>query len=201
MIRRFLLHLLDGIPKPYDAPSPEETAVELKTVPDPDGVQAFIDQVRWVIAFHDKRSDAFAQRAATILGFDGVIMSALIAGFTLIETEVDFHFLFVVNAVVVIVLPLLSALACLLVLKPRKVALPESDRLRSQWLDFIDADKTTAPAAQIVHSFLTGDQEPIASASAEAAERGDDYKIALWLLLAAVAGLGVLAGQVLYQQA
>lgn len=166
----------------------------------PAGVQAFMDQLRWVLAYEDKRGDTFGQRAATILGFDGVIMSVLVAGLALINNEVEFTLPFLVNAVVVVVLPILSALACLIVLHPRKVTTPESGQLRSQWESFIEPNSTIHPSAQIAHSFLGGDQDPLASAAREATSRGEAYKTALYLLIAAVVGLGLLVGQALAQQ-
>lgn len=165
------------------------------------GLQAFIDQVRWVIAAHDKRSELFGQRAATVLGFDGVIMSVLVAGFALIKNDVEFTCPFLVNAVAVVVLPVVSAVVCLGALWPRKITIPESSRLRDYWTTFQQPESKMRPQAQIVHEFLGGAKDPVKSAREEAASRGKAYKVALLLLTAAVVALAALTGQVLTQQA
>lgn len=167
---------------------------------DPAGVQAFLDEVRRVLASEDNRSDTFGQRATAILGFDGVIMSVLIAGLALIRSDVKFSLPFLTNVVAVDVLLVLSALVCLFVLHPRKVTIPEHAGLRRQWASFIEPGSKVLPAAQIANSFLGADQDPLAAASREASSRGDAYKTALYLLIAAVIGLGVLVGQALAQQ-
>lgn len=197
MIRAWLLRRIGVLP-----PSPPVAAAATTSIPDsldPAGVEAFVDQMRWVMAFEDKRAETFGQRAATILGFDGVIMSVLVAGLALIKKDVHFTAPFVANAVAVVLLPILSALACLTVLHPRKVTVPESVKLRGQWAAFIEPGSKVHPAAQIAHSFLGGDKDPMDAASREATSRGEAYKTALYLLTAAVIGLGALISQALAQ--
>lgn len=181
-------------------PAVPATATKLPPGLDAAGVQAFLDEVRRVLATEAKRSETFSQRATTILGFDGVIMSVLVAGFALIKPDVEFTLPFLVNAITVVVLPILSALACLSVLHPRKVEIPETAALRDQWDLFIQPASTVHPTAQLVNSFLGSDRDPLAAASREAASRCEAYKTALYLLIAAVIGLGVLVGQTLAQQ-
>lgn len=43
-------------------------------------LEAFIDQSRWLIEYHDKRGDSFTTRATALLGFSGVILVLLLRG-------------------------------------------------------------------------------------------------------------------------
>lgn len=38
----------------------------------------FTEQARWLLEWHNSRSESFASRAVAILGFDGVIMALII---------------------------------------------------------------------------------------------------------------------------
>jgi len=205
MLRRLGLRLLRGVPATAQGTEPAAAASQASTLGDTaalaaEGLQAFLEQVRWAIAAHDKRSEVFGQRAAAVLGFDGVIISALIAGFALIKDEVAFAGCFLVNAVAVVALPALSAFVSLWALWPRKVTIPESKQLRDHWAAFRKSESTVRPQAQIVHDFLGGAKDPVASARDEAASRGNAYKAALLLLIGAVVALAALTGQVIAQQ-
>lgn len=198
MIKTWLLRRIGVLPEP-DPVVPAATT-SLPPGLDHDGVKAFLDEVRRVLDFQQKRSDTFAQRASAILGFDGVIMSVLVAGLALIRNNVDLSWLMLANVVAVDALLVLSAVACLIVIHPRKVDIPEEAALRRQWASFIQSDATILPAAQIAHSFLGAGKDPLAAASREATSRGEAYKTALYLLFAAVIVLGALVVQALAQQ-
>jgi hypothetical protein len=150
--KAWLLRRVGVLPEP----PPVVAAATTSLPPDMDaaGVQAFLDEVRRVLAFEEKRSDTFGQRATAILGFHGVVMSVLLAGLALIKTKVDFTWPFLANVVVVDLLLVLSAVACLIVLHPRKVDIPETAALRQQWASFIEPATKVLPAAQIANSFL-----------------------------------------------
>lgn len=149
IVRRVLLRLLRGVPAPAAGAAPPPASAGEPLLRDTDamdiaGLQALIEQVRWMIAAHDKRSEVFGQRAATVLGFDGVIMSLLVAGFALIKNNVEFTFPFLVNAVAVVVLPVVSAVVCLSALWPREITIPEASRLRGYWTTFQQPNRRCA---------------------------------------------------------
>lgn len=198
MSKTWLLRRVGVLPEP--APVVAAATTSLPAGLDLDGVKAFLDEVRRVLDFEQKRSDAFAQRATAILGFDGVIMSVLVAGLALIRNNVEFTGPMLVNVVAVDALLVLSAIACLIVLHPRKVDIPGAADLRRDWASFIKPATTVLPAAQIANSFLGAEQDPLATANREATSRGEAYKTALYLLFAAVIALGGLVGQALAQQ-
>lgn len=198
MIRDRLIVVLRGTPPSTGAPAPEPVVPPPHAL-DPDGVKAFAEHARWVYALHDKRSDVFGQRAATILAFDGALLSLLVAGLVAVKKNVEFTDGVVVNVVVLAVLPVLSAFACLLAMSPRKVVIPKNAEMREHWATFRRSDSKLHVPAQVVHSFLGGDQDPLASVAKEAKSRGAWFEGALVLLITAVLALGVLAVQLLRQ--
>ena len=48
-----------------------------------DEIDAFKDQARWLLEWHNKRNDGFATRAVALLGFAGVIVALLPRGLDL----------------------------------------------------------------------------------------------------------------------
>lgn len=200
MIRASLIRRLGGVlpPDPPTAsPEPLPDGHDLDTK----GVEAFAEQARWAHGYHDKRSDVFGQRSATLLAFDGALLSVLVGGLVAVKSNVRFTDWVVVNAVVLAACPVLSAFCCLLAMSPRAVTIPDNRQLRDQWDRFRRPGSTVRAPAQVVHAFLGGPDDPLASAAGEAKSRGDWYARALSLLIVAVLALGVLAGQLLYQQA
>jgi hypothetical protein len=200
LIRERLVRLLGGVmpaetPAAMPAPLPDEHSLDL------DGVKAFGEQARWAHGYHDKRSEVFGQRAATILAFDGALLSVLVAGLVAVRTNVDFTDEVVVNVALLAACPVISAFCCLLAMSPRKVTIPDNKQLRDQWARFVKPGSKLRPPAQIVHALLGGSQDPLASAAAEATSRGRWYERALIWLILAVLALGALAVQLLFQQA
>lgn len=194
MIRAWLIRQLGGVP------APQASARVPLVESDPAGVQAFTDQARWVYALHDKRSDVFGQRAATILAFDGVLLSLLVAGLVAVKNNVEFTGWVVANVVALAVLPVLSAFACLRALYPRKVLIQEAGQLHNQWSRFLRSEPGLHMPALVVNALLGDAEGPLASIADEARGRGWAFERALELLVAAVLALGVLAVQLIVQQ-
>ena len=167
---------------------------------DPTIVQAFIDQARWMHDHHDKRAEAFNQRASTVLTFDGVALSVLIAGLVALKTTIAFDAWIVFNVIAIVTLLLGSATSCLVALAPRKVTIPDSTQLRQQWLSLRDHGSSVTMPAQVADSLLGGDQDPVASAASDANSRGHWYLKGLSALLAALVGFAGLALQILIRQ-
>ncbi|WP_432563058.1 hypothetical protein [Kineococcus sp. SYSU DK003] len=163
-------------------------------------MQAFIEQARWMHDHHDKRGEAFAQRASTVLAFDGVALSVLIAGLVALKAAVTFDAWIKLNVIVIVVLLLGSATSCLVALAPRKVTVPDSVQLREQWVSLRDHRRSVTMPAHVADSLLGGDQDPVVSAKEEANSRGQWYLKGLSALLAALAAVSVLALQILTRQ-
>lgn len=200
MIRAWLIRRLCGVLPTDESTGPPEPPATSHTL-DPNGVNAFAEQARWTHGYHDKRSDVFGQRSATLLAFDGALLSVLVGGLVAVKTNVHFTDWVVVNIVILAACPVLSAFCCLLAMSPRKVTIPDNEQLRDQWERFLHPGSTLHAPAQVVQAFLGGAEDPLASAAAEAESRGGWYKRALSLLTVAVLALGILAGQLLHQQA
>jgi hypothetical protein len=165
-----------------------------------DAVKAFAEQARWAHAYHDNRSEVIGQRAATILAFDGALLSLLVAGLAAVNGNVAITGHVVFTVVLLAACLVLSAVCCLLSMAPRRVTIPDNRQLREQWARFVRPGSQLRPPAQIVHALLGGPQDPIASAAAEAKGRGQWYKRALVCLIGAHLALGALAVQLLLQQ-
>ena len=50
-------------------------------------VAAAEEQLRWLHAFHENRAERFEQRAATLLGLDGVVLGLLFAGVSQVQGD------------------------------------------------------------------------------------------------------------------
>lgn len=163
-------------------------------------MQALIEQARWIHDHHDKRGEAFAQRASTVLTFDGVALSVLIAGLVALKAAVTFDPWIVSNVIFIVTLLILSATSCLVALAPRTVTVPDSAQLREQWVSLRDHRRSVTMPAHVADTLLGGDQDPVASARDEADSRGNWYLKGLSALLVALVGVSVLALQILIRQ-
>ncbi len=137
---------------------------------DPAEAQAFSEHARWLHDYHEKRSDRLGQRAATLLGFAGVVAALLPAGFTLGKDDIDFT-LWVRTVVVALVLLVLSAGCSLKTIAVRKATVQDVEQLRRQWHKYATGSGRGLVHAQIAHSYLGGESDPISDASDEADER------------------------------
>lgn len=187
------------------APSPVQDDEQLPSAPrlDPAEAQAFTEQARWLHDYHEKRSAAVVQRAATLLGFVGVTTALMPAGFSLGKDNIDFTEAVRTTVVAVLVLLLLSAGCCLRTLALRKATVPKGGQLRDQWNRYARGGSRGLVHAQIAHSYLGGHDsvDPVAAASDEADSRVVWLKWALRLLAVAIVALAALTGQILLQQA
>lgn len=163
-------------------------------------VGAFTEQARWLLDFHNKRSDSVAQKAIALLGFIGVILALVPAGLTLgkgfratpaIKTELC----------VCVVFLLVAGFSCLRVLSLRKVSAPTVDELGVQWLNYARGGGRGLVHAQIAHTYLGGDQTkgPLRTAHDEADRRACWFKWGLRALLVALTALAALTMQVFIQ--
>ena len=147
----------------------------------------FLDQARWALGEQQKRSTGFATHAATILGFDGVML-ALLAGSDLLR---DGTSLTVWAARSAAVLVSASAVCTLGALWPRPVASKDWQLVVDEWDALHRADLPSTPPHQLFahlllvrnphiapeeksrRGALRGPAQPLAAAASDADTRGN----------------------------
>lgn len=120
---------------------------------DADDSAVFIEHARWLLEWHNRRSEAMAGRATAVLGFNGVMMALLLQGAGLrgIEPTAVTWVLFV-SALTAL---LGSAVAALSALKLATVRMPPVSQLRNQWLTHRVTSNTGQASRNIAEAFLT----------------------------------------------
>ncbi len=176
---------------------------ESSDAPDTSEIEAFTEQARWLLEWHNKRNDGFATRSVAILGFTGVIIALLPRGLDLrggLQATEGIRWSLMATAAFLFV----AAVSCIFVLAPQKTAAPSIEQLRREWRDHA-AGKTRNTAHQnIAESLLhgtdvTADNSPIDQASVEATRRGRWFTSAVVALLAALGFLAAVVVQVSLQ--
>lgn len=159
------------------------------------GPDAFVEQARWLLEWHNRRSESFVNRSIAILGFDGVALSILFqtsAGYT--RTE---H----VAIGLVVAALLFSAVAALVGLWTQPVITPRSTQLREWWTDYRHDCNVLRARANIAESFLNSDApdepNPLTAARHSADKRAAAFKLSVVPLALVVPILALLAADVL----
>ncbi len=159
----------------------------------------FTEQARWLIEWHNRRSEAMATRAACLLGFVGVILALLLQGATSgVHPGV---LVFVFLGLVVLGLGV-CGVASLMALLPRSVGMPEPGNFRGWWSEYAAQPQVaTGPGPKIAESLIRSEGEaeesPIRSASKEASDRASSLEVAAWALLLTLLPLTALVVTVL----
>lgn len=167
---------------------------------DPDEAQAFAEHARWLHAYHDKRSETVGSRAATVLGFLGVISTLLLGGLNLGKGSIRYTWPVGANVVTVLVPVLLAAFFCFRTMTLRKSSVPQGGQFRAQWSEYARGGLRGLVHAQIAHAYLGGDMDPVADAKSEADSRAKSYKKAIYTFGVALLAVAALTAQVLLQQ-
>lgn len=183
-------------------PGREVTDQQGLTPADSQDIDAFSQQARWLLEWHNKRSDGFATRSVAILGFDGVILALLPRGLDPrggIEVTLGLKTTLILTAALLF----MTAAFCLLVLAPQRSNAPSISQIRQQWGDYADARQGPRPQAQVAESLLHGrsatSNSPLDHAYIEANRRGRWFKCAVLSLGAALLALASLTVQVFWQ--
>jgi hypothetical protein len=167
-----------------------------------DDAEAFIAQARWLLEWHNKRSDGFESRAVAILGFSGVIFALLAAGVDLPKglklTWGIKDALFLVAALL-----LITVVCCISVLQPRSSVAPQIEQLRDQWRRQSEGLVRGKARQNIAESLLHGTQAegsgPLERSMAEATARGHRCALALYFMLASLFALATVVVQLFWQ--
>lgn len=165
-------------------------------------VQAFIDQGKWLLGHHDKRSETLGQRATTLLGFVSATTALLPAAFTFGRDAINFTVLVRVNVVLVLLALVAAAGCCLWAIAVRKAKVPSNAKLREQWTRYATGGERGLVHGQIANSLIGGTpaDDPVAASAAEAASRAKALRGALGCVGGAVLLMAALTTQILAQQ-
>lgn len=118
----------------------------------PDEILQFIEQARWLLDFHDRRSESLTGRAVALLGFVGVIL-ALIVGLGLPE-DVDPTRGMIVMYALAIGFLVATAGFCIAVLSTQEQQMPGAKQLRSNWRLWVTRKRQGRVAKDIAESLL-----------------------------------------------
>lgn len=155
---------------------------------------SYYGHARWLLEWHNKRSDAFASRSTALLGFTGVTLALLVNGITSNEQVYQLHGVRASAALAAGML-LATGFLCMLVLRSRSAMAPSIPDLRTNWHEFMhdpsEAQAKVQLAEDILHGVELVTRGPLDAAEAEASSRGRSFRLATW---SAFTSLVVLSG-------
>ena len=164
-------------------------------------IEAFTEQARWLIEYHDKRGESLTTRATALLGFSGVILALLMRGPLL--DSVKYTTCIQIAGIATVLLLLICALFSLLTLAPGSASAPGIDELRAKWQSWLNNERRGKALGDIADSYLMAhegsDHVPLLMARRRANWRAGFFITAAAAMLAALVGLAVLLFLV-YQQ-
>jgi hypothetical protein len=169
--------------------------------PRSDDSLVFAEQARWLLQWHNARSESLASRAVAVLGFDGVIMALLLQGFGLkgLHATAWVWILLIATALLL----LTSAGFAVATILPHKVAMPQVQNLRQGWATHAASPTPHYAGPFMAESLLNASDltksSPLASAKSEGDLRANRFSRAVSALLAAIVCLGLLAVVLLSQ--
>lgn len=170
--------------------------------PEPvDDSAVFIGQARWLLEWHNTRSEAFASRAVAVLGFDGVILALLLQGFGIKDVDATGPVWAALTSTSLLLL--FSAAWALSTIVPHKVAMPGVSDLRKGWAAHAQTPTARYAGPLVAESFLNASElhgtSPVLEAKKEGDTRATRFSWAVSSLLAATVSLAVLAAILLQQ--
>ena len=181
---------------------PEDVSHSKAVIDGAKDAELFIAQARWLLEFHNKRSDAFAARAVAMLGFSGVILALLPRALDL-EKIVKPTAGFKISVAVMTVALLAAVGCCVAVLAPRQTSTASVEGLRKSWRLHLKGERLGKASRDLADSMLHGGSvtasSPVDSAYAEASVRGKWFKWSTRFLAIAIAGLAAIILQVYWQ--
>ncbi len=132
-------------PGPPDAPAGSGT-------PDESEADRYTEHARWILSYHDSRSESFMTRAVALLGFDGVILALLLGSGVPDGVHVDWWIKvpFTVTTAALVGV----SYFCLATLKTRELKVPGVDRARENWHDSVTRARHGTAAMDIAETYL-----------------------------------------------
>jgi len=162
---------------------------------------AFLEQARWLLAWHQERATGLASRAVSMLGFVGVILALVPAG---VSSSSDPGLPLRITMVCACFSLFVTAVLCLLVLAPRPAGAPQIRQLREQWADYVAQNRVRdlAVATSITEGLLFGtlldSPSPLDLAREDADGRAKWFKRATFGLLVSTGAVALLVLQLLW---
>lgn len=159
-------------------------------------IERFTEQARWLITYHDNRSESLCNRAVALLGFVGVIL-ALLLGSGLpsgVEENRGIQIFFVVT----VSLLLITSGCCLATLKSRTLQSPGVDQVRDNWRSWVTKYRRGQAAKDIAETFILAKDlsktSPLDWAVDTADARADWFGRAVFSMALSLGSLTVLLG-------
>lgn len=165
----------------------------------PNDSSLFIEQARWLLEWHNKRSGAFTTRAVAVLGFDGVVLALLLQGAGLDGLKASWWtWIFLVASMLGL---LLTGLFALLTIAAKPVAAPSVQQLRHWWGKHAAEPVAGIYGPQVAESLLnSGDITGVSAVSAakeEADRRANRFAVCIWAMFGSVILIACLVTNVL----
>lgn len=154
---------------------------------------AFTEQARWLVELHNTRADGVQQRAMSLLGLVGVMLTLLLTGLT--SDRVAATPLVKVIACISAVVLVAAAWFLFQALRLQKVTTPPARDLHNQWQFYRRGEMSGVVArGSIANSYLGDDplKNPVVDAMRDAETRAANLKYGLWVLLTGFALLAIL---------
>lgn len=161
--------------------------------------EVYIEQARWLLEWHNRRSEAFVNRAVGVIGFDGVAL-ALILQAPNTDLAPPGVLAWILTGLILASIVISAAFAAA-TMWAVGVTAPSPDQLRGWWNRHRNNPQHGLAAPNIAESFLdsqgaAGDS-PVAAAREAANRRTARLKLALAPLAATIPLLALLAVDVL----
>lgn len=121
---------------------------------DPAEIGVFIDQARWLLDYHDRRSESLSTRAVALLGFAGVVFALVLQG--RLPKGVDSNCVIAIAIVVTLGGVLAAAGCCVYVLMTREITAPGVGQLRGNWHEWAGNVRRGSAAVDVAESLLRG---------------------------------------------
>lgn len=164
----------------------------------PDEILRFIEQARWLLDFHDRRSESLTSRAVALLGFVGVILALLVGREP--PKGLDPTRCMIVTYAGAVGSLILTAAFCIAVLSTREQQMPGAKQLRSNWRAWVTRKRQGRAAKDIAESLLMAKDltldAPINSVINAADSRAKYFRIAVIFMALSVAATTLLLVQV-----
>jgi len=161
---------------------------------DVDEAKVYIEHARWLVEYHNKRSDSFSTRAVALLGFSGVMLALF--GRASLPGGVEMDTAMFVLLVAVMALLLLTAYFCLRTLNVAKSSAPGADDLRVMWTDWVANTRRGKAYGDVAETYIKAKTPDIANAVddaiREAGQRSVFFKNAVAAMLATLVCMAAL---------
>lgn len=162
---------------------------------------AYLEHARWLLEWHERRSEAFITRASALLAFIGVLLALVLQLITKPHLNYScWTWTFLGGCLVAFGVSGVSALVTLL---GRQALVPSIQQVRKHWTDYLKKNGSESPSRDIAENFIvsleTDAQSPLSVAATSAGARACTFRISMIALAAGWVPLGALIVNVAMQ--